>query len=311
MESYFTSENEVDPMRNYITDFLHEFGYPAESHEVILSAFDRILVDDNAHLRFESILAEYDSSCECDWDRIATRDCGYISENSSVHRFTCELVVYIALTRRCLDRFCAAGYTREMWHDAMLDLLYKTLHCHAMYGIWGYYSASTRWFGNFLEVKRFSFGRLQFNIGEFASCYDKCGRRLTKDSKVVHIHIPRTLTHLDPAECDISIEKAVSFFRPEFPDGEIPFSCNSWFFYSENDKILPENSNIRKFIARFDIAESTTNPVGDHHDMWRIFDMDYTGNADDLPGDSSLRRAYKQHIKNGGRTGSGIGVFFK
>ncbi len=44
--------------------------------------------------------------------------------------------------------------------------------------------------------------------------------------------------------------------------------------------------------------------------MWRLFDMDYTGNADDYPEDSFLRRNFKQYIKDGGRTGVGLGVFF-
>ena len=44
--------------------------------------------------------------------------------------------------------------------------------------------------------------------------------------------------------------------------------------------------------------------------MWRLFDMDYTGDLDDFPGDSTLRRNYKQFLKDGGRVGEGYGVFF-
>ena len=36
--------------------------------------------------------------------------------------------------------------------------------------------------------------------------------------------------------------------------------------------------------------------------------MDYTGNVNDYPEDTSLRRAYKQYLLDGGTTGAGFGV---
>ena len=61
---------------------------------------------------------------------------------------------------------------------------------------------------------------------------------------------------------------------------------------------------------RFDILQFSYEPEGEHRNAWRIFDMDFTGNYDDYPEDSYIRRAYKTYMKNGGITGGGRGIFF-
>ena len=38
--------------------------------------------------------------------------------------------------------------------------------------------------------------------------------------------------------------------------------------------------------------------------------MDYTGNIEDYPENTSMRRAYKDYLRNGGIAGEGYGVFF-
>ena len=88
------------------------------------------------------------------------------------------------------------------------------------------------------------------------------------------------------------------------------FTCCSWLLYPDNLDILPEKSNVRKFMLEFDIINKFDDKPGEYADMWRLFDMDYTGNFDDYPEDSSLRRAFKAHLKNGGKTGEGYGIFF-
>ena len=80
--------------------------------------------------------------------------------------------------------------------------------------------------------------------------------------------------------------------------------------YPEAEKILPAHSNIRGFMADYDIIRSKVDEEGDYHNMWRLFDMDFTGDFNDYPEDSSLRRAYKKFLLDGNRTGSGYGVFF-
>jgi hypothetical protein len=74
--------------------------------------------------------------------------------------------------------------------------------------------------------------------------------------------------------------------------------------------MLKEGSNLKGFIEDFHIVKYEKCKEGDYPDAWRLFDMDYTGNIDDYPGDSSLRRNYKEYLKNGGIMGCGLGFFF-
>ena len=57
----------------------------------------------------------------------------------------------------------------------------------------------------------------------------------------------------------------------------------------------------------YEIFEEGTYP--DYKEIWRLFDMDYTGNPDDLPADSSLRRAYINLIRSQEPTGWAEGIY--
>jgi hypothetical protein len=59
-------------------------------------------------------------------------------------------------------------------------------------------------------------------------------------------------------------------------------------------------------MARFDIYRWGVHG-GHSSDLWRLFDTKEM-NPDRLPIDSSLRRAYVDHLKKGGKTGWGYGV---
>ena len=101
---------------------------------------------------------------------------------------------------------------------------------------------------------------------------------------------------------------AKEFFRGRLGDVPLAFVCNSWLLFPENENILHEKSNIRKFMARFDITERTD--VDNYDEMSSVFDMDYTGNLEDYPENSFLQKAYKDYLRQGGMPGRGFGVFF-
>ena len=190
----------------------------------------------------------------------------------------------------------------------MCDLKWKLWECKAVKGSWGSFVAG--WFPGFFNLTRFALGRLQFEIVEFDGEYEKDGKKLKKGDKVINVHIPRTLTPLDKKSRDDAYSQAAEFFRNMTDGAPIAFVCSSWLLYPEAEKILPAHSNIRGFMADYDIIRSKVDEEGDYHNMWRLFDMDFTGDFNDYPEDSSLRRAYKKFLLDGNRTGSGYGVFF-
>jgi hypothetical protein len=71
--------------------------------------------------------------------------------------------------------------------------------------------------------------------------------------------------------------------------------------------MLPPNANIRRFMEDYTLIQR--GEYEDYSQLWRLFDCQYTGNPDDLPADSSLRRAYIELIRRGEKTGFGLGVY--
>jgi len=45
-------------------------------------------------------------------------------------------------------------------------------------------------------------------------------------------------------------------------------------------------------------------------DLWRIFNLDYKGNPDELAEDTGMQRGYKKWLQDGNHAGCGKGVFF-
>ena len=71
--------------------------------------------------------------------------------------------------------------------------------------------------------------------------------------------------------------------------------------------MLNENSNLYSFISRFDVIDVAEDT--EYKELWRLFDKDYDGDADALPQDTSLRRAYAQRVKDHKPLGIALGVW--
>ena len=69
--------------------------------------------------------------------------------------------------------------------------------------------------------------------------------------------------------------------------------------------ILSESSNIYKFMKRCDIIDFGVSET--NGDLWRIFDTD-ENELKLLPRNTSLQKAYAEHMENGGKMGWGFGV---
>lgn len=100
---------------------------------------------------------------------------------------------------------------------------------------------------------------------------------------------------------------AADFFKDEFKDRPIVFVCWSWLLFPRNKEVLSESSNLYAFVSDFDVFFSEEYP--DYSEVWRLFDVNYDGNVDHLPQNTSLRRAYADWIRNGVKTGFGYGVY--
>lgn len=295
-------------MRQYLIDFLKEFDYPEEARAELLEAFDKIEADGLASSELNDFIRMYDETVSPDYKDIFSRT-QRMADSCGAHKYKIELLIFIFFSRKLKERYIERGIDLSIWHNSMLDLKYKLLECKAVKNIWGAFVAW--WFPGFFDLTRFALGRLQFETSKYdQEDYTRDGKTVKKGETVIGVHIPRTLTPLDKKSYDEAFDMAREFFKDKVGDTPMAFVCCSWLLYPDNLDILPEKSNVRKFMLEFEIINKFDDKPGEYADMWRLFDMDYTGNFDDYPEDSSLRRAFKAHLKNGGKTGEGYGIFF-
>ena len=294
-------------MKTYALSFMTEIGFDDEAIEALSSDLERMLADPESKAIIEKQVALYETDVNRNYGEILS-ETDKAAEIAGVHKYSAELMIFILFSKHLRALYKERGISDRIWFDSMCDLKWKLWECKAVKGSWGSFVAT--WFPGFFNLTRFALGRLQFEIVEFDGEYEKNGKKLKKGDKVINVHIPRTLTPLDKESRDDAYAQAAEFFSDMTDGAPIAFVCSSWLLYPEAEKILPAHSNIRGFMADYDIIRSKVDEVGDYHNMWRLFDMDFTGDFNDYPEDSSLRRAYKKFLLDGNRTGSGYGVFF-
>lgn len=296
-------------MREYLISFMNVCEYPEESKPSLLNAYDKIMANEETAREFDSLIKIYEENHLCNYDEILNRSKD-LAPKAGVHEYESQLLIFMCLTKHLKKLYEKEGINEQIWLDSVLDLKYKLLECKAVKNIWGSFVAF--WFPGFFQLNRFGLGRLQFEISIFDKDeYTKNGLTVKKGDKVVNIHIPRTLTPLTKESSDDALAQAKAFYDGKLDGAPLAFICYSWLLYPDNDKVYNPKSNTYRYKSMFDIIGGHTDkPDSGYPDMWRLFDMDYTGNIDDYPGDTSLRRAFKEYLKNGGKTGEGYGIFF-
>lgn len=289
--------------------FFEDYDYPGEGAAVLTEAYDKIIADPAATLATLEILGRYDADIGCDQARMR-EDFTALAAQSGIHKYTAQFLLYLLMLPRLREYYQAAGIPEDIFRQSALDLKYKLAECHLVKGIWGSFVAY--WFTGFFAMRLFGFGLLQFrktfyDTQKHGIRYEKDGFLLTPQTPLIDVHIPRTGKHLEHSEVLAEYRRAAEFFRERFGVERTVFFCSSWLLFPANREILKPDSNLARFLDDYEILSFSESDG--HPDLWRLFDMDYTGNPDALPADSSLRRGYIRWLKEGRKTGSGVGIF--
>lgn len=284
-------------MKDYLIEFFDEFSYEKSDADFLLSVYDKIIQNFEANSIWHSALTLYENDINCDF-KVILNSADNISEKISIHKYTTELLICICLTKQLKSEYVARNIDLDIFHNTVLDLRYKLDECKLVKGIIGTFVAY--WFDRWFNLKRFALGRLQFEQTTLGTVY----KDLSVDSFALAVHIPRSGEPLTVAACDESFKMAKNFFKNSFSK-KCVFTCNSWLLYPENNLILSESSNIYKFMKRFDIIDFGVSET--NGDLWRIFDTD-ENELKLLPRNTSLQKAYAEHMENGGKMGWGFGV---
>lgn len=297
--------------KNYIENICAELEFPMEAKAEMLSAWEKVEKEPEAMKIWQRWLIEYEkagygkeeTAVPMDF-KAALTDIDIAAQKADIHKYTAELLFFLCLTGQLKQFYKERNIDLKIWHDSCMDLHWKLMECHKVYGIWGSFVAW--WFPGFFELKLFALGRLQFELIDFPEEYEQLrGSRPESMTKAINVHIP-SCGKLDMEDCHASYREAAVFFADAFPDGKVAFVCDSWLLFPPHKEMLGEESGIVKFMTEYDIY--LTKDSDD--DLWRIFNCVDISDLSELPEDTSMQRAYKNWLLAGKKAGIGEGIFF-
>ena len=188
--------------------------------------------------------------------------------------------------------------------DTINDLAVWINRNHDWFGEWGF--AQHGWLNLHIRCKLFKLGRLQFEMRELSDSVtlNKDGREvvLNPGDRVLGIHIPRG-GKMEESACLDSFERAKEFFPKYFGYNFKAFTCSTWLFDPDFDKLLPPDSNILKFQKLFTIFPGEEGYWG----LDYVFVNITKENIKDAPKDTYFRKKLAEHLLAGGKMHSGVG----
>ncbi len=287
-------------MLDIIVKRLSEYNYPEHAKSVIIDCAKKL-----DRPTFKQIIIPYNKDFDVDVSDMVAK-AQIVANDVGVNGFTANLVLFLAMSESLRKHYVKQGLPLDSFDGVMLDLTYKAEECFLVQGVWGTFVSG--WHVGFYKLKRFCFDRLQFESIPFKTLYhNNQSTALPPDTLVINVHIPRSKQRLDRDLINSSYARAYEFYKERLKNEQIVFACESWLLYPKNLEVLSEKSNLRHFIGDYQIIHSETYP--DYKELWRLFDVNYDGNPDHLPQDTSLRRAYVNWLKQGLPIGFGVGIY--
>lgn len=207
----------------------------------------------------------------------------------------------------------AALLTREKYSEKGIevDIFYHTMSCfreamdesYAIDGAWSFDGAD--WCRHHIAGNLYRLGTLEFEMAYLdQKSAGACG--LKEGEPVLSVHI-QTGSDISRHAVDGSYRLAREFFPKYFPDFICKwFYCSTWLLDPVLKKLLPEGSRILDFQSDYDVAFIINE--GDWY-FPRIFNIkNKPADCENLPENTSLRRAAKHHILQGGTIGWALGL---
>ena len=289
---------------DYIVNFMKRYDYPKEAVKVLSDVEKRLDSDKEFGSAFDKIM----DSFKADGDfRKAEESLDELEKASGVDERTLKFIFIMNSSEWVKEKYAEKGISEKVFWDTFEDLKWKLQECMECENTVGTFVAS--WFRLHLALEIFALGRFQYQLTE----YDKDepyigsdGTMLKKGDHLVAVHIPSSGISLKDEVRYDSYKKAHEFFKELFPDGITKMECGSWLLYGKHREFLPQHMNILRFMDDFDIL--TCDEHDSFGDDWRIFGHYSDLPVEEFPTDTSLRKAYKEWLLSGNKSGSGYGI---
>ena len=231
-----------------------------------------------------------------------------LAEQFQKNEYSLDLLLILGSLPRLHEKYRENNIPDEIFYESMDDIRCKVNECVENKGVVGTFVAD--WYDRFFKLTCFAYGRFQYEVmtyeGEDFTM--SSGKVFKAGDKYINMHIPSRGIPLTDEVRLASYKAAYPHFSALFEDGIVIFGCSSWLLYPRHREFLPAGMNLLKFMGDFEMVTGKETP-DDFHDRWRVFGR-YTNLPDDqLPKDTSLRRAYAEWLLAGNPTGRGFGIF--
>ena len=196
----------------------------------------------------------------------------------------------------------------DVFDKSLEDMKWKMLECYEIHGVYGNFVG--HWYDGFFNLTRFGLGRLQFELRPFEGKED-CevdGVQIHPGDTVINMHIP-SAGPMKPELLDDAFARAEVFFKEHFPKDYTVFGVESWLIDPDLVRILPEG-NMKAYADRFHLVAAEKSETI-FPDGWRVFGAEWKKKPEELPRKTGLQRVIADYLQQGGKLGSGYGIFVR
>ena len=297
---------DIQLLKQNVQEYAGILEFPQEAQTRLFEVLRAVAENEEAFVSFSGLLEEYDASFDLDY-KLRVDTMKMLSESVGVDAREGWLLLYVAMLPRLRRYFEEKGIPDKLFLAIIPDLRYKLTECTLIEGVYGLMdSAVIGWYALLFTCKLLAFGRLQFVFQEAKFECECDGVKIEQDTPVLSIHIPRTGGKLDRDGVLTAYREAAAYYAPFFGTRPIIMTCSTWMFFPRHEEFLAPDSNMMQFYHDFRLVSS--GEYDNYASIWRLFDHHYTGSVDDLPQNTTLRRAYAGMIRRGEKTGWGRGV---
>lgn len=229
-------------------------------------------------------------------------------ETFGVNRYLLDALMLFCCWEEVKMRYEKQGLPMDVFDKSLEDMKWKMLECYEIHGVYGNFVG--HWYDGFFNLTRFGLGRLQFELRPFEGKED-CevdGVQIHPGDAVINMHIP-SAGPMKPELLDDAFARAEVFFKEHFPKDYTVFGVESWLIDPDLVRILPEG-NMKAYADRFHLVAAEKSEMI-FPDGWRVFGAEWKKKPEELPRKTGLQRAIADYLQQGGKLGSGYGIFVR
>lgn len=229
-------------------------------------------------------------------------------ETFGVNRYLLDALMLFCCWEEVKVRYEKQGLPMDVFDKSLEDMKWKMLECYEIHGVYGNFVG--HWYDGFFNLTRFGLGRLQFELRPFEGKED-CevdGVQIHPGDTVINMHIP-SAGPMKQELLDDAFARAEVFFKEHFPKDYTVFGVESWLIDPDLVRILPEG-NMKAYADRFHLVAAEKSETI-FPDGWRVFGAEWKKKPEELPRKTGLQRAIADYLQQGGKLGSGYGIFVR